>query len=74
MVETTALGAASLAGLTCGLWSTPEELRELQKVERRFEPRLAAAERGRFLHGWRRAVRAAAAWAADAKGEADESA
>jgi glycerol kinase len=69
MVETTALGAASLAGLICGLWSTPEELRELQKLERRFEPGLAAAERDRYLDGWRRAVRTAAAWAADAESD-----
>ncbi|MGD8697952.1 MAG: glycerol kinase GlpK [Gemmatimonadales bacterium] len=67
MVETTALGAASLAGLTCGLWSTPDELRELQKLERSFEPGLAAEERERLLRGWRRAVRAASAWAADAE-------
>jgi glycerol kinase len=65
MVETTALGAACLAGLICGVWSTPEELRELQKLERRFEPELATADRERFLHGWHRAVRTAAAWAAD---------
>jgi glycerol kinase len=67
MVETTALGAASLAGLTCGLWSTPDDLRELQKLERSFEPGLAAEERERLLRGWRRAVRAASAWAADAE-------
>lgn len=70
MVETTALGAASLAGLVCGFWSTPEELRELQKLERRFEPELPADERERFIRGWHRAVRAAAAWAADSESDA----
>jgi len=70
MVETTALGAASLAGLVCGFWSTPEELREMQKLERRFTPTLAADDRERFLRGWHRAVRAAAAWAGDR--EADD--
>jgi glycerol kinase len=63
MVETTALGAAGLAGLICGVWSSPDELHELQKLDRRFEPGLGTAERERLLHGWQRAVKAAAAWA-----------
>jgi glycerol kinase len=62
-VETTALGAAGLAGLTCGFWSAPEELREVQQLDRRFEPNLAPDERERLLRGWHRAIRAAAAWA-----------
>jgi len=62
-VETTALGAAGLAGLTTGYWSDPGELSEVQVLDRRFEPDLAEAERDRLLGGWQRAVRAAAAWA-----------
>jgi glycerol kinase len=67
MVETTALGAAALAGLICGVWSSPDELQGLQKLDRRFEPGLDNAERERLLRGWRRAVKAAAAWAEGAE-------
>jgi glycerol kinase len=62
-VETTALGAAGLAGLVCGFWSAPDELQAVRKLDRRFEPVLLQAERARLLGGWRRAIRAAAAWA-----------
>jgi len=63
MVETTALGAAALAGLSTGYWSAPDELREVQKLERQFEPALSVGERQALLRGWRRAIHAAAAWA-----------
>ncbi len=63
LVETTAMGAAGLAGLSVGFWSDPEELRGVQALDRRFRPGLAAEERDRLLDGWRRAVHAAAAWA-----------
>jgi glycerol kinase len=63
MVETTALGAAGLAGLAAGVWSSPGEFREAQRITR-FEPRHDDSMRS--LHaGWRRAVRAALAWARD---------
>jgi glycerol kinase len=63
LVETTALGAAALAGLIVGFWSDPEGLRKVQKLDRRFEPGLPEDERSVLLRGWRRAIRAAAAWA-----------
>ncbi len=63
VIETTAYGAATLAGLTAGVLSSPEEVRALQRVERRFEPGLPAADRDALLSGWRRAIYAAAAWA-----------
>ncbi|HSG82635.1 MAG TPA: glycerol kinase GlpK [Gemmatimonadota bacterium] len=63
LVETTALGSALLAGLATGFWSDPEDLHKVQKLDRRFDPELPAEERDRLLAGWRRAVRAAAAWA-----------
>jgi glycerol kinase len=63
LVETTAMGAAGLAGLSVGFWSDPEELRGVQALDRQFRPGLAAEERDRLLDGWRRAVHAAAAWA-----------
>ncbi|MEE9133202.1 MAG: glycerol kinase GlpK [Gemmatimonadota bacterium] len=63
LVETTAMGAAGLAGLSVGFWSDPEELRGVQALDRQFRPGLAAEERDRLLDGWRRAIHAAAAWA-----------
>jgi glycerol kinase len=63
LVETTAMGAAGLAGLTVGFWSDPGELREVQKVDRSFDPQLPEKDRDRLLRGWRRAIEAAAAWA-----------
>ncbi|UCC73000.1 MAG: glycerol kinase GlpK [Gemmatimonadota bacterium] len=64
VVETTALGTAGLAGLSTGYWSDPGELGEVQKLDRQFEPAFSDEERERLLRGWRRAIRAAAAWAA----------
>ncbi|MFO7171616.1 MAG: glycerol kinase GlpK [Bacillota bacterium] len=63
-VETTALGAAYLAGLAVGLWPDPEELRRHWRCDRRFEPAMAEAERNRLYGQWRRAVERARRWAA----------
>ncbi|PYE55295.1 glycerol kinase GlpK [Deinococcus yavapaiensis] len=62
VTETTALGAAYLAGLAVGFWSGKEELRAQWQVERRFEARMPEAQRERLLAGWRKAVTRAAAW------------
>jgi glycerol kinase len=56
LVETTAAGAAFLAGLAVGLWRGPEELAGVRRRERLFEPRLPAADRERLYTGWREAV------------------
>ncbi|MGA9334684.1 MAG: glycerol kinase GlpK [Rudaea sp.] len=56
--ETTALGAAYLAGLACGLWENRAQIAKLWAVERRFEPRMNADERERLYAGWQRAVAA----------------
>jgi glycerol kinase len=69
MVETTALGAAALAGLSTGFWSDPEGLREVQKLDRQFEPQMSEKERAELLTGWQRAVSTAAAWAEAGPGE-----
>jgi glycerol kinase len=45
VTETTALGAAYLAGLATGFWAGPEELRAKRKGDRPFEPKMDAAER-----------------------------
>ena len=54
--ETTALGAAYLAGLAVGLWHSPEEIRQSQVVERVFAPTLPETERSRLLSGWKHAL------------------
>jgi glycerol kinase len=55
-VETTALGAAFLAGLAAGVWSGTEEIESFWKVDRRFEPRMEASRREELFAGWKRAV------------------
>jgi glycerol kinase len=55
-VETTALGAAFLAGLATGVWSGVEEIESFWKADRRFEPRMPAARREELFAGWKRAV------------------
>lgn len=62
VTETTAVGAAYLAGLAAGFWPGVEALEAAWSVERTFEPRLAAAQREALLAGWRRAVERAKHW------------
>jgi glycerol kinase len=59
MIETTALGAAFLAGLAVGVWKDREEIRRNWKVGRRFEPKMKPTEREAHLARWKRAVDAA---------------
>jgi glycerol kinase len=58
-IETTALGAAFLAGLAVGLWKSLEELARFWRVNRRFEPRMAADRREQLFAGWKQAVQRA---------------
>jgi glycerol kinase len=62
MVETTALGAAGLAGLAVGVWPTAEAFGQARRFTC-FEPRMSRRERDAHLSGWRRAVSATLAWA-----------
>jgi len=55
-VETTALGAAFLAGLAVGVWPGLDAVAATWTLERRFEPRMASDQRARMLSGWRDAV------------------
>ncbi len=71
MVETTALGAAGLAGLALGLWRTPEEFIAGRRFTV-FEPGMAGEERRRRREEWSRAVRAALAWARDCEPTREE--
>jgi glycerol kinase len=61
--ETTALGAAFLAGLAVGLWRGEEELSAMWTVDRRFEPLLSDVKRNYKLRRWRGAVARARSWA-----------
>jgi glycerol kinase len=54
--ETTALGAAYLAGLKAGIFPDPDHFSDRWRLERRFEPAIDGALRSRKLHGWREAV------------------
>ncbi|HJV83338.1 glycerol kinase GlpK [Noviherbaspirillum sp.] len=63
VTETTALGAAYLAGLRVGFWSSQQEIASLWKMDRCFEPRMADEERQARIATWRRAVERARAWA-----------
>jgi glycerol kinase len=61
--ETTGLGAAYLAGLGAGLWPGPNALRGLWRLDRAFQPTMAAERRATLYAGWRRAVARARDWA-----------
>ncbi|MFC5470239.1 glycerol kinase GlpK [Cohnella suwonensis] len=61
--ESTALGAAFLAGLAIGYWDSKEQIRALRQVEREYSPRMDEAERQKLYAGWSRAVKAAIAFA-----------
>jgi len=65
VTETTAWGAASLAGLATEVWSGLDELAAIRAVDRRFEPSMAPARRAALLRGWHRAVERSRGWAAD---------
>ncbi len=56
MVETTAAGAACLAGIGVGLFRDAEDLTAARRIERRFEPRMSESERDGLYAGWTRAV------------------
>ena len=61
--ETTAQGAAFLAGLATGVWKTTEDLRRRRIAAARYEPRMSADERERLYAGWQRAVERSRGWA-----------
>jgi glycerol kinase len=67
MVETTALGAAGLAGLAAGVWKDADEFLATRKFTV-FTPSMSRAEASAQMDGWQRAVRAAVSWAQDSAG------
>jgi glycerol kinase len=62
--ETTALGAAYLAGVTVGLWSEGD-VRSMWREAARYEPRMSEERRAALLAEWRRALDRARGWAAE---------
>ena len=64
-VETTALGAAYLAGLACGFWSSRDDIVKNRGVDRIFSPAMADAQRETLLNGWHKAVKCSLGWAAN---------
>jgi glycerol kinase len=60
--ETTALGAAYLAGLAVGYWNSQEEIAEQWAIDRSFEPKMPDDERSQLYGGWKKAVNAAMAF------------
>ncbi|MBQ8308954.1 MAG: glycerol kinase GlpK [Clostridia bacterium] len=60
--ETTALGVATLAGLTVGAWKDKAEARALAKIDRRYAPNMSEAERTEKLEKWHRAVERSLGW------------
>jgi len=65
--ETTALGAAYLAGLAINYWSNISEIRKQWKIDRTFSPQIEESETLSLIKGWNRAVNAAKAWADDSE-------
>jgi glycerol kinase len=63
VAETTALGAAYLAGLAVGFWSGLDDISSNWAMDREFAPTMAADVRARLYHGWQRAVERARGWA-----------
>jgi glycerol kinase len=62
MVETTALGAAYLAGLSAGVWTNADELGASWQEDRRFEPTMTREQAAELMHLWRRAIERACGW------------
>ena len=63
VLETTALGAAYLAGLAVGYWKSTDDIAANWRVDRRFEPRMAAARVAELRGGWQKAVERTKGWA-----------
>ncbi len=66
-VETTALGAAYLAGLAVGYWEDTDEIHRNWALQQRFTPAMPQPEQEKLLAGWQRAVRCALAWAGNSR-------
>ena len=61
--ETTALGAAYLAGISTGVWKDVDEIKQLWRCDMKFEPQMGTEQREELLRGWRKAVERSRGWA-----------
>ena len=68
-IESTALGAAYLAGLAVGYWKDKEEVKKNQQIGKVFTPNMASEERAAKRKGWNKAVKDAYRWAKDSEDE-----
>src|SRR6266566_3230830 len=62
VAETTALGAAYLAGIAVGFWGSAQEVAEHWAIDRTFEPQMSADQRNSLYAGWKRAVERSLKW------------
>ena len=62
-VETTAMGAAYLAGLAVGYWNSKQDVIANWAIDKKFDPQMDAAEREKLLKGWKKAVKCSYGWA-----------
>lgn len=65
IIETTALGAAYLAGLAVGYWDSLDDISRQWQMERTFEPSMNDEDRNRLSAGWKRAIGAAVSWSGE---------
>lgn len=63
VTETTALGAAYLAGLAIGYWQSQDEIQQKWRIEKEFTPQMSDDQRATLYGGWKRAVERSRAWA-----------
>ena len=64
-VETTAMGAAYLAGLAVGYWESKEAVVKNWQIDKIFHPEMAETERAELVNGWNKAVKCSYGWAKD---------
>ncbi|MBR4994368.1 MAG: glycerol kinase, partial [Lachnospiraceae bacterium] len=62
-VETTAMGAAYLAGLAVGYWTNKEDVKKNWAFDRIFMPEMSVADREEHIKGWKKAVKCSFGWA-----------
>jgi glycerol kinase len=62
ITETTALGAAYLAGLAIGYWKDLDEISGQWQAEKTFEPQMPSAQKEALIKGWERAIKTTQAW------------
>ena len=62
ITETTALGAAYLAGLAVGYWKDMDEIKDQWQVEKTFEPSMQSSQKNDLIKGWKRAIKTAQVW------------